>query len=75
MAIRLYDSAWVLFRENDEPQQVRKDPKNPGMFHVGGFQYDIDGRPYYVTQATPDIVQLLSIQVVREKGLSANALR
>ena len=50
MAVRLYDSTWVLLRGVPEPQQVQKNPKNPSIFHVGDYRYDIDGRPYVATE-------------------------
>jgi len=70
MAIRLYDSAWVLFRDNDAPQQVFKDRSNPAMFEAGGYRYDIDGRPFFVTEATPEIVQMLDMRTAQSLGLS-----
>jgi hypothetical protein len=72
MSIRLYDSAWVLLRDVEEPLQVRKDATNPAVFVVGGFRYDIDARPFYVTEATPDIVVLLSMEEARQRGLSTS---
>ena len=74
MGIRLYDSAWVMLREQDAPQQVRKDRVNPAVFHVGGYSYDIDGRAFYISEAVPDIVHLLSMQEARALGLSTQYL-
>ncbi len=73
MAIRLYDSAWVRLFDVDDPQQVLKDLKKPDLFHAGGFHYDIDGRPYYVAQAAPKIVEILSIEKANALGLSTRA--
>jgi hypothetical protein len=73
MSIRLYDSAWVLLRDNEDPLQVHKDRMNPAMFLVGNYRYDIDGRPFAVTEATPDIVGLLSMDQVRQRGLSTSS--
>lgn len=70
MGIRLYDSAWVILRDSDTPQQVRKDRGNPAMFHVGDFRYDIDGRAFDHSTTVPDIVQMLSITEARNLGLS-----
>lgn len=70
MTIRLYDSAWVLFRDSDEPRQAFKDRANPALFKVGGYSYDIDGRAFYVTEAVPDILQMLSMADARKLGLS-----
>lgn len=70
MTIRLYDSAWVILREFDTPQQVRKDPANPAVFRVGDHRYDIDGRAFFLTETVPEILQMLSLQAAREYGLS-----
>jgi hypothetical protein len=70
MTIRLYDSAWILFRDSEEPRQVLKDRDNPALFTVGGYSYDIDGRPYYIAEAAPDIVAMLNMQTARQLGLS-----
>jgi hypothetical protein len=72
MAIRLYDSAWVILRDVEAPLQVRKDAANPAVFHIGGYRYDIDGRAYFFSETVPDIVQLLSLQAARELGLSTH---
>jgi hypothetical protein len=72
MNIRLYDSAWVLIRDSEEPLQVLKNRVNPAMFQVGSHRYDIDGRPFFVTEATPDIIGLLSMDQARQRGLSTN---
>jgi hypothetical protein len=69
MSIRLYDSAWVLFRDSDVPQQVQKDRTNPAVFLVGNYRYDIDGRPYSGGEAMPDIVEMLSMSSARDRGL------
>jgi len=70
MSIRLYDSAWVMFRDNDQPQQVFKNRTNPAMFEVGGYRYDIDGRPFHFSEACPDIVQILDMRTAQSLGLS-----
>lgn len=70
MGIRLYDSAWVILREFDAPQQVRKDQANAAVFHVGGYRYDIDGRAFYFNEAVPDILRMLSLADARALGLS-----
>ncbi|MFT4076888.1 MAG: hypothetical protein QM647_15285 [Asticcacaulis sp.] len=70
MSIRLYDSAWVKFRDSDEPQQVFKNRSNPAMFEVAGYRYDIDARPYHFSEAVPDIVELLTMRQAQELGLS-----
>ncbi|ESQ89489.1 hypothetical protein ABENE_14005 [Asticcacaulis benevestitus DSM 16100 = ATCC BAA-896] len=70
MTIRLYDSAWVILRDLDAPQQVKKDRSNPAVFHIAGFHYDIDGRAYFIAEPAPQIVQMLSLQAAREFGLS-----
>lgn len=70
MAIRLYDSAWVLVRDSDEPRQVFKNRTNPAMFDVGSYHYDIDGRPFFVAEAAPEIVQILNMKAARDLGLS-----
>lgn len=70
MSIRLYDSAWIMFRDSAQPQQVSKNRANPAMFDVGGYHYDIDGKPFFVAEAAPDIVQILNMQAARDLGLS-----
>jgi hypothetical protein len=70
MSIRLYDSAWVLFRDSEEPRQVFKNRENPALFEAGGYKFDIDGRPFYVTEATPEIVQMLDMRSAQQRGLS-----
>ncbi len=70
MAIRLYDSAWVILQENSGPIRVRKDRSNPAVFHVGDHRYDIDGRAFLSGATAPDIVKVLSLQAAHERGLS-----
>ena len=70
MGVRLYDSAWIVLRDFDTPQQVRKDPRNPAIFNVAGFQYDIDGHAFRRTETVPDIMQMLSLAEARDLGLS-----
>lgn len=72
MSIRLYDSAWVMFRDSDEPRQVMKDRANPALFKVSGYSYDIDGRPFYATEAAPDIVSMLNMRAAQALGLSTH---
>ncbi len=72
MTIRLYDSAWVLLRESEQPQQVRKDGANAGIYHVADFDYDIDGRPYHFADKAPEIRQVLNLEVARQRGLSTH---
>lgn len=75
MANRLYDSAWVRVEGNDQPQQVRRDRKNLAAFNVGDHQYDIDGRPLRSMDEVPLIVGVLSLQAVREAGLTTEYTR
>jgi hypothetical protein len=70
MGIRLYDSAWVVLRDYDMPQQVHKDRANPAVFMVAGFRYDIDGRGFYFSETVPDILRMLSLSDARAQGLS-----
>lgn len=70
MSVRLYDSAWIVLRDFESPQQVRKDPRNPAIFNVAGFQYDIDGNSYKRTETVPQIVQMLSMADAQALGLS-----
>lgn len=70
MSFRLYESAWVTVEGAELPQQVHKDPVNRAVFNVGGFRYDIDARA--VDRDAPPIVSILSLQAVREAGLSSN---
>lgn len=69
MAIRLYDSAWVNLDGGNEPQQVRKDRKNPAAFNVGGYLYDIDGFPMHGQEGAPRIAFVHNLQSAREAGL------
>jgi hypothetical protein len=69
MGLRLYDSAWVTVAGLAEPLQVRKDRKNPAIFNVGDFQYDIDGRPTLVSVNAPVLTGLHSLQSAKEAGL------
>lgn len=70
MSIRLYDSAWVMFRDSDQPRQVFKNRSNPAMFEVDGYHYDIDGRPFHFAQTVPDIIQMLDMRTAQGLGLS-----
>jgi hypothetical protein len=70
MAIRLYDSAWVMLRDSDQPHKVIKNRANPAMFEVGGYHYDIDGRAFHFAETVPDIVQILTIRAAQDMGLS-----
>ncbi len=69
MGMRLYDTAWVELEGVQVPMQVFKDLKKPGMFSVGGFHYDIDGRALETEVGTPAIVRLLTLQSAKEAGL------
>ena len=69
MATRLYESAWVRIEGSEQLHQVRRDRRNAGAFHIGGHAYDIDGRPLPPSDAAPAIVEVLSLQAVREAGL------
>ena len=69
MSIRLYDSAWVIVENGQEPLQVHKDGRNPAAFNVGEYQYDIDGRALSTSTGAPLIVSLHSLQSAKEAGL------
>lgn len=69
MGIRLYDSAWVLLEGRAEPFQVRKGERNPAVFNVAEYQYDIDGRAMKSIIDAPTIVRLHTLQSAREAGL------
>lgn len=71
MSFRLYESAWVRIEGLDEPAQVHRDRTNLAAFNVGGFQYDIDARPLPTSGGAPRLLALLSLQAVREAGLSS----
>jgi hypothetical protein len=68
MGLRLYDSA--LIRIEGEPQRVHKDARNAGIFRAGGYVYSIDGVSYNKGEPAPQIMALLTIQEIREAGLS-----
>ncbi len=72
MAIRLYQSAWVLIEGDDKPLQVQRDRKNAAAFNVGDYQYDIDGRRLRASDPAPAIVAVLSLQAAREAGLATD---
>ena len=75
MTIRLYDSAWVELEGQRSPLQVFKDRKNPAIFNVGEFQYDVDGRPSKSTVDALTIVRLHSLQSARDAGLATDYKR
>ena len=73
MSTRLYDTAWVSVEGVDQPLQVRKDKRNPALFFVGDFIYDIDGRAMGSQGASvPRILTVHSLQSAREIGLRVN---
>ncbi len=71
MSFRLYESAWVQVEGFDEPAQAHKDRSNLAAFNVMGFQYDIDARPLPSSPGAPRLLSLLSLQAIREAGLSS----
>lgn len=71
MSIRLYDTAWIEIEGQATPVQVRRDLQRHDVFRVGEHAYDIDGRPG--SEETPAIVRVLSLQSVREVGLTMMA--
>jgi hypothetical protein len=75
MAIRLYESAWVELEGQGMPLQVFKDRKNPAVFNIGDFQYDIDGRPMKSSPDAPSIMRLHSLQSAKDAGLPTDYRR
>ena len=73
MSIRLYDTAWIELEGQVEPVQVRRDALRHDVFRVGDHAYDIDGRVHASATASPRIVRTLSLQSVREGGLTMMA--
>ncbi len=73
MSIRLYDTAWIELEGQATPIQARRDTFRHDVFHVGDHAYDIDGRPVSATPDQPRIVRVLSLQSVREIGLTMMA--
>ncbi len=71
MSIRLYDTAWIELEGHAAPVQVRRDIQRHDVFRVGDHAYDIDGRPG--SDETPRIIRVLSLQSVREVGLTLMA--
>ena len=71
MSIRLYDTAWIELEGAAAPVQVRRDIQRHDLFRVGDHAYDIDGRPG--SDEMPRIVRVLSLQSVREVGLTMMA--
>jgi len=59
MSIRLYDTAWIELEGQAGP--------------VGEHAYDIDGRADISVATSPRIVRVLSLQTVREVGLTMMA--
>jgi len=72
MGIRLYESAWVDLEGHDRPFQVHRDTRNAAAFNVGGFQYDIDGRPMPNSSGAPKILSIYNLQAAKEAGLKAD---
>lgn len=70
MAIRLYDSVWVMLAGHEAPRRTRKNSKNPAEYMVGDYSYDIDGRPIPSAPEPPVIIKVLSLQAAQELGLS-----
>lgn len=73
MSIRLYDTAWIELEGQAEPVQVRRDAQRHDIYRVGDHAYDIDGRATPAAQASPRIMRVLSLQSVREVGLTLMA--
>ena len=68
--MRLYDTAWVRIEGDDGTiVQAFKNARNPALFDIAGFQYDIDGRPAPGTGA-PALSALLSLSEAKALGLS-----
>jgi len=73
MSIRLYDTAWIELEDQAGPVQVRRDTLRHDLFRVGDHAYDIDGRADASAPTSPRIVRVLSLQTVREAGLTMMA--
>jgi hypothetical protein len=74
--MRLYDGAWVRTEgSEDQPVQAFKNKRNPALFDIGGYQYDIDGRVAPTNPDVPKLAALLSLSEVRELGLPILAVR
>jgi len=73
MSIRLYDTAWIELEGAETPMQARRDIQRHDLYRVGDYAYDIDGRPSTATPDAPRIVRVLSLQSVREVGLTMMA--
>lgn len=73
MSIRLYDTAWIELEGHATPVQVRRDLARHDVFRAGDLAYDIDGRPDLSVGDAPRIVRVLSLQSVREVGLTMMA--
>jgi len=73
MSIRLYDTAWIELEGQAGPVQVRRDALRHDLFRVGEHAYDIDGRADISVATSPRIVRVLSLQTVREVGLTMMA--
>jgi len=72
MAIRLYDGVYVHVEGAAEPVRVTRHAQNAGLFHVGDFVYDIDGRTVDATSHAPKIEAIVNLQTMRELGLRLN---
>lgn len=72
MTVRLYDSAWVCLHGQETPLQAMKDRKNPALFMIGDYVYDIDGRPVGQAEGAPPVSVILSLQAVKEMGLKSS---
>ena len=73
MSIRLYDTAWIELEGLPAPVQVRRDAQRHDVYRVGEHAYDIDGRADVSAAGSPRIVRVLSLQSVREVGLTMMA--
>lgn len=70
--MRLYDTAWVRVEgSEDTPIQAFKNLRNPALFDIAGYQYDIDGRPAPGSAGAPALAGLLSLSEVQTLGLSS----
>lgn len=57
----------------EQPLQVHKDKRNPALFLVGDYIYDIDGRAMGSQgPSVPRILMVHSLQSAREIGLKVN---
>jgi hypothetical protein len=74
MGIRLYDGVWVTIEGSEQPARAFRNKANPGVFHIEGLEYDVDGRGTRANPDAPKILGLFNLETAKAAGLDMRYL-